>query len=160
MPANRVRLRTSVNLQPALAAYSRADDGKHWPYGLMVLQNRGRPDHRDRRLPGSLVVRTMRPALRADVARLDIDSLCITRGVVDLHLRSLPGAKPRVLGRGRAVSDPATRSGLRGRSMRRMTVLALSTGSTPKRETPISGVLRNGPGRTRTYGQRIMSPLL
>src|SRR5512132_3511585 len=33
--------------------------------------NRGRPDHRDRRLPGSLAVRTMRPALRADVGALD-----------------------------------------------------------------------------------------
>jgi RNA polymerase sigma-70 factor (ECF subfamily) len=32
---------TSVNLQPALAAYSRGDDGKHWPYGLMVLQIEG-----------------------------------------------------------------------------------------------------------------------
>jgi RNA polymerase sigma-70 factor (ECF subfamily) len=32
---------TSANLQPALAAYSRADDGKHRPYGLMVLQIEG-----------------------------------------------------------------------------------------------------------------------
>ena len=29
---------TSANLQPALAAYARGDDGKHRPYGLMVLQ--------------------------------------------------------------------------------------------------------------------------
>jgi RNA polymerase sigma-70 factor (ECF subfamily) len=29
---------TSTNRQPALAAYSRRDDGKHRPYGLMVLQ--------------------------------------------------------------------------------------------------------------------------
>jgi RNA polymerase sigma-70 factor (ECF subfamily) len=29
---------TSVNLQPALAAYSRVDGGRHRPYGLMVLQ--------------------------------------------------------------------------------------------------------------------------
>jgi RNA polymerase sigma-70 factor, ECF subfamily len=29
---------TSANLQPALAAYSRGDDGKYRPYGLMVLQ--------------------------------------------------------------------------------------------------------------------------
>ena len=29
---------TSANLQPALAAYSRGVDGKHRPYGLMVLQ--------------------------------------------------------------------------------------------------------------------------
>jgi RNA polymerase sigma-70 factor (ECF subfamily) len=29
---------TSANRQPALAAYSRGDDGKHRPYGLMVLQ--------------------------------------------------------------------------------------------------------------------------
>jgi RNA polymerase sigma-70 factor (ECF subfamily) len=29
---------TSVNRQPALAAYSRGDDGTHRPYGLMVLQ--------------------------------------------------------------------------------------------------------------------------
>jgi RNA polymerase sigma-70 factor (ECF subfamily) len=29
---------TSANRQPALAAYSRSDDGKHRPYGLMVLQ--------------------------------------------------------------------------------------------------------------------------
>jgi RNA polymerase sigma-70 factor (ECF subfamily) len=34
-------LRTSVNLQPALAAYSRSEDGKHRPYGLMVLQVEG-----------------------------------------------------------------------------------------------------------------------
>jgi RNA polymerase sigma-70 factor (ECF subfamily) len=32
---------TSVNRQPALAAYSRGDDGKHRPYGLMVLQIEG-----------------------------------------------------------------------------------------------------------------------
>ena len=32
---------TSANRQPALAAYSRADDGKHRPYGLMVLQIEG-----------------------------------------------------------------------------------------------------------------------
>jgi RNA polymerase sigma-70 factor (ECF subfamily) len=32
---------TSTNLQPALAAYSRGDDGKHRPYGLMVLQIEG-----------------------------------------------------------------------------------------------------------------------
>jgi RNA polymerase sigma-70 factor (ECF subfamily) len=32
---------TSANLQPALAAYSRGDDGKHRPYGLMVLQIEG-----------------------------------------------------------------------------------------------------------------------
>jgi RNA polymerase sigma-70 factor (ECF subfamily) len=29
---------TSANRQPALAAYSRGDDGNHRPYGLMVLQ--------------------------------------------------------------------------------------------------------------------------
>jgi RNA polymerase sigma-70 factor (ECF subfamily) len=29
---------TSANRQPALAAYSRGDDGRHRPYGLMVLQ--------------------------------------------------------------------------------------------------------------------------
>ncbi len=29
---------TRANRQPALAAYSRGDDGKHRPYGLMVLQ--------------------------------------------------------------------------------------------------------------------------
>ena len=29
---------TAVNRQPALAAYARGDDGKHRPYGLMVLQ--------------------------------------------------------------------------------------------------------------------------
>src|SRR6266542_3942980 len=34
-------LATSANLQPALAAYSRGDDGKHRPYGLMVLQIEG-----------------------------------------------------------------------------------------------------------------------
>jgi RNA polymerase sigma-70 factor (ECF subfamily) len=34
-------LPTSANLQPALAAYSRSDDGKHRPYGLMVLQIEG-----------------------------------------------------------------------------------------------------------------------
>src|SRR5207302_6349993 len=32
---------TSANLQPVLAAYSRGDDGKHRPYGLMVLQTAG-----------------------------------------------------------------------------------------------------------------------
>ena len=32
---------TSANLQPALAAYSRGDDGTHRPYGLMVLQIEG-----------------------------------------------------------------------------------------------------------------------
>jgi RNA polymerase sigma-70 factor (TIGR02960 family) len=32
---------TSANLQPALAAYSRGDDGKRRPYGLMVLQIEG-----------------------------------------------------------------------------------------------------------------------
>jgi len=32
---------TSANLQPALAAYSRGGDGKHRPYGLMVLQIEG-----------------------------------------------------------------------------------------------------------------------
>jgi RNA polymerase sigma-70 factor (TIGR02960 family) len=32
---------TSANRQPALAAYARADDGKHRPYGLMVLQIEG-----------------------------------------------------------------------------------------------------------------------
>ncbi len=32
---------TSANLQPALAAYSRGDDGKYRPYGLMVLQTEG-----------------------------------------------------------------------------------------------------------------------
>jgi RNA polymerase sigma-70 factor, ECF subfamily len=31
-------VQTSANRQPALAAYSRGDDGKHRPYGLMVLQ--------------------------------------------------------------------------------------------------------------------------
>src|SRR5439155_282809 len=31
-------LPTSANRQPALAAYARGDDGKHRPYGLMVLQ--------------------------------------------------------------------------------------------------------------------------
>jgi len=36
---NEIRLvPTSANRQPALAAYSRGDDGKHRPYGLMVLQ--------------------------------------------------------------------------------------------------------------------------
>jgi hypothetical protein len=30
---------TSASRQPALAAYSRGDDGKHRPYGLMVLQS-------------------------------------------------------------------------------------------------------------------------
>jgi RNA polymerase sigma-70 factor (ECF subfamily) len=29
---------TATNRQPALAAYARGDDGKHHPYGLMVLQ--------------------------------------------------------------------------------------------------------------------------
>ena len=32
---------TSANRQPALAAYARGDDGKHRPYGLMVLQIEG-----------------------------------------------------------------------------------------------------------------------
>jgi RNA polymerase sigma-70 factor, ECF subfamily len=32
---------TAANLQPALAAYSRGDDGTHRPYGLMVLQIEG-----------------------------------------------------------------------------------------------------------------------
>jgi RNA polymerase sigma-70 factor, ECF subfamily len=32
---------TSTNRQPALAAYARGDDGKHRPYGLMVLQIEG-----------------------------------------------------------------------------------------------------------------------
>jgi RNA polymerase sigma-70 factor (ECF subfamily) len=32
---------TSANRQAALAAYSRGDDGKHRPYGLMVLQIEG-----------------------------------------------------------------------------------------------------------------------
>jgi RNA polymerase sigma-70 factor, ECF subfamily len=31
-------INTFANRQPALAAYSRGDDGKHRPYGLMVLQ--------------------------------------------------------------------------------------------------------------------------
>jgi RNA polymerase sigma-70 factor (TIGR02960 family) len=31
-------VQTSANRQPALAAYSRGDDGKYRPYGLMVLQ--------------------------------------------------------------------------------------------------------------------------
>jgi RNA polymerase sigma-70 factor (ECF subfamily) len=31
-------LPTMVNRQPALAAYALADDGTHWPYGLMVLE--------------------------------------------------------------------------------------------------------------------------
>jgi len=31
-------INTFANRQPALAAYSRSDDGKHRPYGLMVLQ--------------------------------------------------------------------------------------------------------------------------
>jgi RNA polymerase sigma-70 factor (ECF subfamily) len=36
---NEIRLLpTWANRQPALAAYSRGDDGKHRPYGLMVLQ--------------------------------------------------------------------------------------------------------------------------
>jgi RNA polymerase sigma-70 factor (ECF subfamily) len=36
---NEIRLvPTSANREPALAAYSRGDDGKHRPYGLMVLQ--------------------------------------------------------------------------------------------------------------------------
>jgi RNA polymerase sigma-70 factor (TIGR02960 family) len=34
-------VRTSANRQPALAAYSRSDDGKHRPYGLMVLHIKG-----------------------------------------------------------------------------------------------------------------------
>jgi RNA polymerase sigma-70 factor, ECF subfamily len=33
---------TATNRQPALAAYARGDDGKHHPYGLMVLQVDGR----------------------------------------------------------------------------------------------------------------------
>jgi RNA polymerase sigma-70 factor (ECF subfamily) len=32
---------TSANRQPALAAYARGDDGKHRPYGLMVLEIEG-----------------------------------------------------------------------------------------------------------------------
>jgi RNA polymerase sigma-70 factor (ECF subfamily) len=32
---------TSANRQPALAAYARDDDGKHRPYGMMVLQIEG-----------------------------------------------------------------------------------------------------------------------
>jgi RNA polymerase sigma-70 factor (TIGR02960 family) len=32
---------TAANRQPALAAYSRGEDGKHRPYGLMVLQIEG-----------------------------------------------------------------------------------------------------------------------
>jgi RNA polymerase sigma-70 factor (ECF subfamily) len=32
---------TAANRQPALAAYARGDDGKHRPYGLMVLQVEG-----------------------------------------------------------------------------------------------------------------------
>lgn len=32
---------TSANRQPALAAYARGEDGKHRPYGLMVLQIEG-----------------------------------------------------------------------------------------------------------------------
>jgi RNA polymerase sigma-70 factor (ECF subfamily) len=32
---------TAANRQPALAAYARGDDGKHRPYGLMVLQSDG-----------------------------------------------------------------------------------------------------------------------
>jgi catechol 2,3-dioxygenase-like lactoylglutathione lyase family enzyme len=36
---NEIRLvPTSTNRQPALAAYARGDDGKHHPYGLMVLK--------------------------------------------------------------------------------------------------------------------------
>jgi RNA polymerase sigma-70 factor (TIGR02960 family) len=34
-------VRTSVNRQPALAAYTRGDEGKQRPYGLMVLQIEG-----------------------------------------------------------------------------------------------------------------------
>src|SRR5205085_10895585 len=34
-------VRTSANRQPALAAYARDADGKHRPYGLMVLQFEG-----------------------------------------------------------------------------------------------------------------------
>ena len=34
-------LLTSTNRQPALAAYARGDDGKHRPYGLMVLEIEG-----------------------------------------------------------------------------------------------------------------------
>jgi RNA polymerase sigma-70 factor (ECF subfamily) len=65
---NEIRLvPTSTNRQPALAAYSRGDDGKHRPYGLMVLQDRRRPDRGDPRLPRSLAVRTVRPAARTDV---------------------------------------------------------------------------------------------
>jgi len=32
---------TTANRQPALAAYARGDDGKHRPYGLMVLRVEG-----------------------------------------------------------------------------------------------------------------------
>ena len=40
---NEIRLQpTSANRQLALAAYSRGDDGKHRPYGLMVLQIEGK----------------------------------------------------------------------------------------------------------------------
>ena len=39
---NEIRLLpTSANRQPALAAYARNDDGKHRPYGLMVIQTDG-----------------------------------------------------------------------------------------------------------------------
>jgi hypothetical protein len=34
-------LLTAVNRQPALAAYALGDDGRHRPYGLMVLQLEG-----------------------------------------------------------------------------------------------------------------------
>jgi RNA polymerase sigma-70 factor, ECF subfamily len=34
-------VRTSANRQPALAAYTRGDEGKQRPYGLMVLQIEG-----------------------------------------------------------------------------------------------------------------------
>ena len=34
-------LPTSANRQPTLAAYARGDDGKHRPYGLMVLEIEG-----------------------------------------------------------------------------------------------------------------------
>ena len=33
-------LPTTINRQPALAAYALADDGKHRPYGLMALRSR------------------------------------------------------------------------------------------------------------------------
>jgi RNA polymerase sigma-70 factor, ECF subfamily len=34
-------LPTAVNRQPALAAYALGDDGRHLPYGLMVLRTDG-----------------------------------------------------------------------------------------------------------------------